>query len=115
MDPFSAAFVRGVDANRTLRDELTAAIRTQSARRRISVTDLVNPRQAFFRRTRPDIQIPLERRQMMWAGTGFHELFGAAVSSEEYLEQFVEMDGIVGKSDIFEDEPGELKTTGFMP
>jgi hypothetical protein len=37
----------------------------QSTRRRISVTDLVNVRQAYFRPTRPDIQIPLERRQLM--------------------------------------------------
>src|SRR2546430_16431422 len=55
-EAFSAKFVRNIDANRTIKDELTAAIRTQGARRRISVTDLVNPRQAFFRRTRPDIQ-----------------------------------------------------------
>jgi len=114
-DPFSAAFVRGVDANRTLRDELTAAIRTQSARRRISVTDLVNPRQAFFRWTRPDIQPSPDRAQFMLAGTGFHDLFGRTVSTEEFVEQFVEYEGIVGKIDIYDDVPVELKTTGSNP
>ena len=114
-EPFSAAFVRGVDANRTLRDELTAAIRTQSARRRISVTDLVNPRQAFFRWTRPDIQPSPDRAQFMLAGTGFHDLFGRTVSTEEFVEQFVEYEGVVGKIDIYEEIPVELKTTGSNP
>jgi hypothetical protein len=114
-EPFSPKFIANIEANRTVKDELLVAASKPSSRRRISVTDLVNLRQAYFRRTRPDVEIPLDRRQKMWAGTGFHELFGAAVSSEEYLEQFLELDGIVGKVDIFEDEPVELKTTSFMP
>jgi len=79
------------------------------------VTDRVNPAQAYFQRTRPDIQIPLERLQLMWTGTGFHTLFGAAVSSEEYLEQFVEKDGGVRHIDIYEDIPIEVKTTASLP
>jgi hypothetical protein len=47
----------------------------------------------------------------MWAGTGFHKTFGSAVSSEEYLEQFIEAEGIVGKIDIYENIPVEVKTT----
>src|SRR5438552_442291 len=42
--------VLGIDANRTVKDELTEALKRQGRRRRISVTDLVNPRQAFFQR-----------------------------------------------------------------
>ncbi len=79
---FAAAFTRSIDANHTVKDELITAIRSQSASRRISVTDLVNPRQAFFRWTRPDIQPSPERAQLMLSGTGFHALFGHAVSSE---------------------------------
>ncbi len=115
VNAFSAQFVRGIDANRTIRDELTAAVRSQSARRRISVTDLVNPRQAFFRWTRPDIQPSPDRIQMMMSGTGFHNLFGQAISTEEFVEQFVEFEGIVGKIDIYEDIPVELKTTSILP
>lgn len=115
MDPFSARFVRGIDANRTLKEELTTAIMSQSARRRISVTDLVNPRQAFFRWTRPDIQPSADRAQVMLAGTGFHDLFGRRVSTEEFVEQFVEYEGVVGKIDLYEDVPVELKTTGSNP
>ncbi|MGH2398303.1 MAG: hypothetical protein ACRDF6_00535, partial [bacterium] len=99
-DAFSVQFVRGIDANRTLKDELTAVIRNKSSRRRISVTDLVNPRQSFFRWTRPEIQPSPERAHFMMAGTGFHDLFGRAVSTEEFVEQFVEYEGVVGKIDI---------------
>jgi len=115
MGAFAADFVRGIDANRTLKDELTAAIQSQSARRRISVTDLVNPRQAYFRWTRPDIRPSPDRTQFMLAGTGFHDLFGRAVSTEEFVEQFVEYEGIVGKIDIYEHVPVELKTTAVLP
>jgi len=111
----AARVVAGIDANRTLKDELTAALTRQGRRRRISVTDLVNPRQAFFQRTRPDIQPDPERKQAMLAGTGFHEVFGRAVSTEEFVEQFVEFQGIVGKIDIYEEIPVELKTTASLP
>jgi hypothetical protein len=107
--------VAGLDANRTIKDELTDALKRQGRRRRISVTDLVNPRQAFFQRARPDIQPDPERKQAMLAGTGFHEVFGRAVSSEEFVEQFVEFQGIVGKIDIYDDIPVELKTTASLP
>lgn len=114
-EAFAGRFVRSIDANRTIKEELTAAVRSQSARRRISVTDLVNPRQAFFRWTRPDIQPSPDRTQFMMAGTGFHNLFGQAVSTEEFVEQFVEYEGVVGKIDIYEDVPVELKTTSTLP
>ncbi len=111
-DAFSAQFIRGaIDVNRTIKDELTAAIRTQSKRRRISVTDLVNPRKTFFARTHPEIQPGPDRTQAMMAGTGFHNEFERAVSTEEFAEQLVEFEGIVGKIDIYEDTPVELKTT----
>ncbi|HEU5261998.1 MAG TPA: hypothetical protein VFU41_11320 [Gemmatimonadales bacterium] len=113
--PLAERFLAGIDANRTVKDELTDALKRQGGRRRISVTDLVNPRQAFFQRTRPDIQPDPERKQAMLAGTGFHEVFGRAVSSEEFVEQFVEFQGIVGKIDIYDDVPVELKTTASLP
>lgn len=114
-DPFASQFVRNIDANRTIKEELTAAVRSQSARRRISVTDLPNPRQAFFRWTRPDIQPSPDRAQSMLSGTGFHAQFERAVSSEEFVEQFIEFQEIVGKIDIYDDVPVEVKTTSFMP
>lgn len=106
--------VSNIEANRSIKDALAASLNSPTPRRRISVTDLTSLKQAYFRRKHPEIVPPLEKRQVMWAGTGFHELFGAAVSSEEYLEQFVELDGVVGKIDIFEDMPVEVKTTSRM-
>ncbi len=91
-EPFAAGFVRGINANRTLKDELTAAVQRQSAPRRISVTHLVNPRQAFFRWKHPEIQPSPERAQVMLAGTGFHDAFGRTISTEEFVEQFVEFE-----------------------
>jgi len=59
----------------------------------------------------PEIQPSLDRKQAMLAGIGFHDIFGHAASSEEYLEQLVERDEIVGIIDIYKDIPTELKTT----
>jgi len=112
---FAKQFVTAVDANRTVKDELAGAVGKQRGRRRISVTDLVNTRQAFFRRTRPEIQPSPDHLQAMLSGTGFHDLFGKAVSTDEFTEQFVEMESIVGKIDIYKDVPTELKTTSFLP
>ena len=112
---FAAGFIRSIDANRTVKDALSDAVSASRPSRRISVTQLVNPRQAFFRRTRPEIRPPPDRVQLMMAGTGFHDVFGRVISTEEYVEQLLEVDGIVGKVDIYEDMPVELKTTGSIP
>lgn len=106
-----ASYVSRIEANRSVKDALMQSLRTRRPPYRVSVTDLTNLKQAYFRRKHPDIVPPLEKQQLMWAGTGFHRMFGAAVSSEEYLEQFVEADGVVGKVDIFDKIPVEVKTT----
>jgi hypothetical protein len=115
MAAFCAPHIGGIDANRTVKDEIVATISRRSVRRRIAVTDLINPRQKFFERAHPEIQPSPERQQAMLAGTGFHETFGRAVSTEEYVEQLVEWQEIVGKIDIFEDAPVELKTGAAIP
>ena len=106
-----AAYVSRIEANRSVKDALMQSLKTRRPPYRISVTDLLNIKQAYFRRKYPEITPPLEKQQLMWAGTGFHKTFGSAVSSEEYLEQFVEAEGIVGKIDIYERIPVEVKTT----
>ncbi len=106
-----ASYVSHIEANRSVKDALMQSLKTRRPPFRISVTDLLNLKQAYFRRKYPEIVPPLEKQQLMWAGTGFHKTFGSAVSSEEYLEQFVEAEGIVGKIDIYEKVPVEVKTT----
>ena len=105
------SYVSRIEANRSVKDALMQKLRTRRPPYRISVTDLLNLKQAYFKRKYPEIVPPLEKQQIMWAGTGFHKTFGSAVSSEEYLEQFVEAEGIVGKIDIYEKIPVEVKTT----
>jgi hypothetical protein len=106
-----AAYVSRIEANRSIKDALMQSLKTRRPPYRISVTDLLNIKQAYFKRKYPEITPSLEKQQLMWAGTGFHKTFGSAVSSEEYLEQFVEAEGIVGKIDIYEKIPVEVKTT----
>jgi len=106
-----ASYVSHIEANRSVKNALMQSLKTRRPPYRISVTDLLNLKQAYFRRKYPEIVPPLEKQQLMWAGTGFHKTFGAAVSSEEYVEQFVEAEGIVGKIDIYEKIPVEVKTT----
>ena len=114
-EAFSSGFVRSLDANRTIKDALAAAVGAARTRSRVSVTDLVNPMQAFHKWTRPEIRPSLDRLQVMMAGTGFHEVFGRIISTEEFLEQLLELDGITGKVDIYEDVPVEVKTTSSIP
>jgi hypothetical protein len=109
-----ASYVSRIEANRSVKDALMQGLRTRQLPYRISVTDLLNLKQAYFRRKYPEITPSLEKQQLMWAGTGFHKTFGSAVSSEEYLEQFVEAEGIVGKIDIYEKIPVEVKTTSTL-
>jgi len=104
-------YVQDIIANRSLKDSLMQKLRTRSVPERITVTDLLNPKQAYFRRKHPEIVPTLRRQQLMWAGTGFHDIFGSMVSSEEYIEQSVEVDGVAGRIDIFEKVPVEVKTT----
>ena len=106
-----ASFVSRIEANRSVKDSLMQGLKMRRPPYRISVTDLTNLKQSYFRRKCPEIVPPLEKQQLMWAGTGFHRTFGSAVSSEEYLEQFVEAEGIVGKVDIYDRIPVEVKTT----
>jgi hypothetical protein len=106
-----ASYVSHIEANRSVKDALMQSLKTRRPPYRISVTDLLNLKQAYFRRKYPEIVPPLEKQQLMWAGTGFHKVFGSAVSSEEYLEQFVEAEGVVGKIDVYEKIPVEVKTT----
>lgn len=106
-----ASYVSHIEANRSVKDALMQELKARRPPHRISVTDLTNLKQAYFKRKHPEIVPPLEKQQLMWAGTGFHKTFGSAVSSEQYLEQFVEAEGIVGKIDIYENMPVEVKTT----
>jgi hypothetical protein len=103
-----------IEANRSVRDAIIAKLRNQRSPEHISVTDLLSPKQAYFKRKHPEIAPELGKQQVMWQGTGFHRVFETLVSSEEYIEQFVELEDIVGKIDIYEDYPIDVKTTSNL-
>ncbi len=99
------------EANRTVREGVLARLRANKGTGSVSVTNLVLPRQAFYRVKFPDVEIPLERRESMLAGTGFHDHFIRRVAREATMEQTLEWEGIVGRVDIYEKLPLEIKTT----
>ena len=112
---FSENVLRSIDANRTIKDKIVQSISSGRSRLHISVTDLINPMQSYYRWIHPEIKPPIDKLHYILSGTGFHEIFSDIVSTEEYVEQLLEYKGIVGKVDIFEDIPIELKTTSSIP
>ncbi len=98
-------------ANRTVREEILARLRRHGGTGSISVTNLVFPRQAYHRAKFPDVELPIERRESMIAGTGFHDHFIRRVAREATMEQTLFWKNIVGRVDIYEDLPLEIKTT----
>jgi len=100
-----------LEANRTVRDRIVGRLKANTAGRSISVTDLLNVREAYWKRKRPDITVDLARREKMIAGSAFHDAFNWRVSSEAWVEQKVYFQDIAGRIDIYEEIPLELKTT----
>ncbi len=91
-------------------EEIRARIAQPAGATPVYVTELVDVRYAYWRRVAP-LPTPPERAERMEQGRSLHERMGRAVSSPEFLEVRVERDGIVGKIDLFEDRPTEIKTT----
>ena len=73
-------YVSHIEANRSIKDAVMEKLRSRRPPYHITVTDLTNLKQAYFRRKYPEIAPPLEKQQLMWKGTRFHKIFGFAVS-----------------------------------
>lgn len=97
--------LRGMSTPRSRTGRLSDAL--------VWVTDLLNPKRAYFLERFPELagEVPFERRELMWAGSDLHEEFGRAVAPRMYREQYVGMEGIIGRIDIFRDHPVEVKRT----
>lgn len=81
----------------------------------VPVTDLIDPRPAFFRRFAP-VPLPPERRRRRGIGTLRHGQWVRFVGRPEQAEVRVQRAGVVGVVDLLEpDGPTELKTTGRIP
>lgn len=98
-------------ANRTVRDAILARLRRHGGSSSLSVSNLVFPRQAYYGAKFPDVEIPLERRESMIAGTAFHKEFLDRVGREATVEQYLEWEGVRGRVDLYEELPLEVKRT----
>lgn len=99
-----------VEEDPQLEGELRPRLQAASGARPISVTDLTNPRAAYWRRQKrlpkpPDVQARLD------AGVRWHLWLGAQLGPGTLLEVRVRREGIIGQIDALTEVPIELKTT----
>ncbi|HYA10100.1 MAG TPA: hypothetical protein VEH10_00265 [Thermoplasmata archaeon] len=78
--------------------------------RPVSVTDLLAPRRAFWRRVRGPAPIALERELRLERGRAWHQQLGDAVASDGRLEVRVRRGGLSARIDLLADVPVEIKT-----
>lgn len=82
--------------------------------RLVSVTDLIDPRIAFFRGVQP-APVPPEVAARREAGRRAHERVGQALAAPEHREVRVALEGVHGRIDLLEEIPLELKWTWRLP
>ncbi|MCI4368584.1 MAG: hypothetical protein L3K09_03365 [Thermoplasmata archaeon] len=78
------------------------------------VTDLIELRRAYYRRTAP-VTPGVEQRRRMDAGRAAHLQILRLLGDPEYREVRVHGDGVVGEIDLLKETPTELKTTREIP
>ncbi len=94
------------DRARALEERLPAP----EAPRPITVTDLLAPRRALWRRLRGPAPIAADRAVRLELGRHWHRRLGDAVAAEGALEARVRRAGLVGRIDLLTDVPVEIKT-----
>lgn len=97
-----------------LGEEIDRRILLRPPVRPVSVTDLVDPRPAYHRVVHP-IPIPPERRGRVEEGREQHERTERLLAEPLHREIRVAREGIVGRLDIFDERPTEIKSTGALP
>jgi hypothetical protein len=98
-----------------LANELTARMRPPGSPPGVSVTDLLSPRPAFWRRTAGPVPMPLEREALLEGGRRLHRILGLVFASQGTLEARVHGNGVHGRVDVLADCPLEIKTSGYAP
>jgi len=78
--------------------------------RPVSVTDLLDPRRAFWRRLRGPAPIAPERELRMELGRAWHRRFGDVVAEGAALEVRLRRGGVSARIDVLSDVPTEVKT-----
>jgi hypothetical protein len=98
---FAATFVSGIDDNQAIKNELAAALTALRGARSFSVADLVNPRRAYFQHS-PAAAAPVPPGS---GDSGFRDLFGREVPTDQFVEQFVAFHGVLGRVDVYQETP----------
>lgn len=99
-----------VEAEGQLTEELGRRLEAASGLRSIGVTDLLAPRQAFWRLSTAPIAISPARQMRIESGRRIHRLLGPLFGPESALEVRVRRQGLAGRIDVLTDRPIELKT-----
>jgi hypothetical protein len=99
-----------VEEEPVLAEEIRGRVARGSGARPISVSDLLAPRRAFWRRVEPSAPIPEERRGAMESGRSWHARLAEAIPDEGAFEVRVRREGIAGRIDLLADVPVEVKT-----
>ncbi len=92
--------------------ELLRRQREEPPARSVSVTDLLDPRSAYYRTVSPVEPTP-ERRAILEAGREMHLRVGHALAPARFREVRIRREGIVGQIDLLDDGPVEIKTTAL--
>lgn len=110
--PTPSRGLAGVDVEEVpaLAEEISRRARTAPAEPSVTVSDLIGPRRAYWRRVAPGTPIAEERRNRMEAGRSAHGRLVAALPREGSFEVRVRRDGVAGRIDLLADVPVEVKT-----
>lgn len=103
-----------VELDAALSHELRERSRALEGLGSVWVTDLLDPRTAYFRARVPQ-PIPPERLEAIAHGRDRHEAFERAAAEVAFREVRVFREGIVGVIDVFEEMPTEVKTSSSFP
>jgi hypothetical protein len=109
-----AALEARVEEAPGLTAELLTRYRTARPVRGVMVTDLLDPRPAYWRSVRPIPPTPEEAARLR-DGQEWHERLGRALAPAHAREVRVRRNGIVGRIDVVDGRPIELKSSATPP
>jgi hypothetical protein len=98
-----------------LGSEIAGRLPSPSEPRAVSVSDLLAPRRAFWRRLRGPAPLPLEREVKLEQGRAWHRRLGDAIAGDGTLEVRVRRGGLAARIDLLSDVPVEIKTGAPAP
>ncbi|MCI4362729.1 MAG: hypothetical protein L3K13_00245 [Thermoplasmata archaeon] len=103
-----------MESSSELSARLRAALEAGPAQRSVWVTDLVDPRIAYFRSIAP-VEPTADVVARRESGRVVHDRVERLLAGPEHRELRVGQDGIIGRIDLLFDRPTELKSTAKLP